>query len=189
MAAELESPMADDEAQEEAAQAAPDIPDMEDDEDGEPRPRRAIPMRLIIIVGVVLVLVGIGVGVYVSGMLDSLLGIEDQTTQDETVYVEGQIFYRLEDITVNLHTEGPRSQFLKIGLTVVLVNEIDVPAVEALQPRIRDMITSYLRELRPDELAGSENFHRLRQNLLMRVKLAVAPITVTNILFDTTLVQ
>ena len=92
-------------------------------------------------------------------------------------------------MTINLNEEGNKSRFMKVGLTLVLIDELDVPLVEALQPRIEDYITTYLRELKPKELSGSANFYRMRENLLLRVRAAVAPVQVTNVLFNSGLVQ
>ena len=58
-----------------------------------------------------------------------------------------------------------------------------------LLPRIIDNVTAYMRELKPEELAGSANFFRVRENLLVRVQVAVAPVKVTGILFNSVLVQ
>ena len=93
------------------------------------------------------------------------------------------------EITLNLNEKGKKPRFLKVGLTVVLLNESDVPRLEGLQPRITDYVSAYLRELRPEELSGSANFYRVRENVLRRVRIAVVPVQVTNVLFDSFLVQ
>jgi len=78
---------------------------------------------------------------------------------------------------------------MKVGITIVLMNEAEIARVEALTPRIQDNVTAFLRELKAEELAGSANFQRLRQNILLRVRTAVAPTEVTNVLFHSALVQ
>ncbi len=101
----------------------------------------------------------------------------------------GTVFYKLEDFTLNLSSDGKKSRFFKVGLTLVLLDEIAIPRVEALAPRIQDNVINYLRELKPKELAGSAGFFRLRRNILLRVRAAVAPTVVTDVLFTTSLVQ
>jgi flagellar FliL protein len=56
-------------------------------------------------------------------------------------------------------------------------------------PRLLDLFATYLREMRPEELRGSAGTHRLREELLVRANLAVAPARVTDVLFVEILVQ
>jgi flagellar FliL protein len=71
----------------------------------------------------------------------------------------------------------------------VLNNDLDISVVEALAPRIIDNVTAYLRELKPRELVGSANFDRMRENFQLRIRAAVAPIQVSDVLFHSTLIQ
>ncbi len=145
--------------------------------------------KLFIILGAALfLLVAAGAGVYFSGLLDSVLGIEEKGRVPGEM-PEGKIFYKLEPITMNLNAKGQAARFLQIGLTLVLVSEKDVPLVEGMVPRITDYVTSYLRELSPEELEGSANFYRLRENILLRVQAAAAPVLVPDVLFNTVFVQ
>ena len=144
--------------------------------------------KLIIIGGSVLLLLIIGgAGVFFSGLLDEMLGVEEEDTG--IIILEGKVFYKLDDITLNLNADGPKSRFMKLGLTLVLLNEEDIVRIESRIPRIIDSITAYMRELKPEELAGSANFYRVRENLLVRVQVAVAPVKVTSILFNSALIQ
>jgi flagellar FliL protein len=52
-----------------------------------------------------------------------------------------------------------------------------------------DLFNTYLREMRPEELRGSAGTHRLREELIARASIAVAPARVTDILFVELLVQ
>ncbi len=184
--------MADEEDdQDEEEQDAPD--GFDDDEEGEEgAPKEAGKKKLILILLVVtLVLLSlIGAGLFFTGILDPLLGIEEEVDPDaEDIAIQGQVFFKLEDFTLNLASEGKKSRFFKVGLTVVLMDEIGLSRVEALAPRIQDNVINYLRELKPKELAGSANFYRLRQSILLRVRAAVAPTVVTDVLFNSALVQ
>lgn len=162
--------------------------DFDEDEDGEGGRKKGGKKKLIIIGGgVLLLLIMGGAGVYFSGLLDEMLGFEEEDSG--IIVLEGKVFYKLEDITLNLNAEGPKSRFLKLGLTLVLLNEGDIIKIESRLPRIIDNVTAYMRELKPEELAGSANFFRVRENLLARVQVAVAPVKVTNILFNSVLVQ
>jgi len=161
-----------------------------DDEDGDGSgSKKSGKAKLFIIIGAVLfILIGAGAGVYFSGILDEFLGLEDEAGEDAGPK-QGDVFYPLEEITLNLNAGTKKSRFLKVGLTIVLANSGDVAGVEALVPRITDYVSAYLRELRPEELSGSANFYRVREALIYRVRLAVSPIEVTNVLFNSVLVQ
>ncbi len=186
--------MADEEDQDEEEQDAPGgFDDDDEDEEGEGRESKGTGKKklILILLAVSLVLLSlIGAGLFFTGLLDPLLGIEEEVDPDaEDIAIQGQVFFKLEDFTLNLASEGKKSRFFKVGLTVVLMDEIGLARVEALAPRIQDNVINYLRELKPKELAGSAGFFRLRQNILLRVRAAVAPTVVTNVLFSTTLVQ
>ncbi len=56
-------------------------------------------------------------------------------------------------------------------------------------PRLQDLFQTYLREIRPEELRGSAGTYRLREELLARGNLAVAPARITDVLFTEMLVQ
>ena len=130
----------------------------------------------------------IGGGLFISGILDPILGIEETDGQGDGANL-GASFYKLEDITLNLGGDEEKSKFFKIGITIVLNNDLDISVVEALAPRIIDNVTAYLRELKPRELAGSVNFDRKRENLQLRIRAAVAPIQVSDVLFHSALIQ
>ncbi len=61
--------------------------------------------------------------------------------------------------------------------------------ISAVMPRIVDNFQIYLRELRIEDLRGSDGIYRLREELLARVNAAVAPVKVTDVLFKEMLVQ
>ncbi len=168
--------------------AAPEAEDLEDDE-APPAEASGSKKKLIIIAGAaVLLLVVSGTGLFFSGLLDSMLGIEE-AARDPDEIPAGKVFYKLEPITVNLNVKGQTARFLQIGLTLVLVGEKDVQAIEGMVPRITDYIVSYLRELAPEEIEGSANFHRLRENLLLRIRAAATPVLVADVLLINVFLQ
>ena len=130
----------------------------------------------------------IGGGLFISGILDPILGIEETDGQGDGANL-GASFYKLEDITLNLGGDEEKSKFFKIEITILLNNDLDISVVEALAPRIIDNVTAYLRELKPRELAGSANFDRMRENFQLRIRAAVAPIQVSDVLFHSALIQ
>jgi flagellar FliL protein len=58
-----------------------------------------------------------------------------------------------------------------------------------LLPRVEDIFQVFVRELRASDLEGSGGVHRLREELLRRVNVAVAPTRVEAVLFKDVIVQ
>jgi flagellar FliL protein len=56
-------------------------------------------------------------------------------------------------------------------------------------PRLQDLFQTYLREMRPEELRGSAGTYRLREELIARADIAVAPARIQDLLFTEILVQ
>ncbi len=145
--------------------------------------------RKLILFAVPLVLVAAGVGSWVSGVLPGLLGVG--SAPEETVpAAPKRAVFAMPDIIVNLSVPaGRRPSYLKVAIRLEIADERDLPHVQANLPRLQDLFTTYLRELRPEELRGSAGTHRLREELMARATLAVSPAQVTDVLFVEMLVQ
>ncbi|WNJ99075.1 flagellar basal body-associated FliL family protein [Thalassospiraceae bacterium LMO-JJ14] len=148
---------------------------------------------LIIIIVVILLVLGGLAGAYFTGLLDPVIkmivGEPDHTSET----VEGEkgpsVFYELPSLTVNLNTAGRKARFIKIQVSLELELEEDKPKVEAVIARVMDNFNVYLRELRVEDLDGSAGMYRLREELLTRIRAAVAPVKVRDILFKEMLIQ
>jgi flagellar FliL protein len=99
------------------------------------------------------------------------------------------VYFSLGDQLVNLSGEGKHPNFLKVKISLELANEKDLPVIESIKPRIIDNFQVYLRELRIEDLRGSAGMYRLREELLMRVTEAAAPVRIRDVLFQEMLVQ
>lgn len=157
-------------------------------EDGElERPRRLKRPLLFLALALGLALSGGGAGAYFTGSLDRLLG--KGPGQGEPVTTSNVIFYELPELLVNLTPKGTQTSFLKIRVSLELDEGADVAAIGRLLPRIIDNFQVYLRELRADDLHGSAGVYRLKEELLVRVRVAVHPVEVRDVLFKEILVQ
>jgi flagellar FliL protein len=149
--------------------------------------------RLLLFVGApVLILLLAVAGLFISGVGQSLLGKKtDEATKAAAAAQAPKeiIFYDLPDMLVNLNTGGRKTSFLKMTVSLELEHQADQGKVQAVQPRIIDTFQTYLRELRPEDLRGSAGLYRLREELLMRVNAALAPVKVDDVLFRDMLVQ
>ena len=61
--------------------------------------------------------------------------------------------------------------------------------LQAEMPRLQDMFQGFLRELRPEDLAGSAGNFQLRAEILRRVNLVAAPGKVDAVLIEEMLVR
>jgi len=142
----------------------------------------------------ILVMVGTAAGLYFSGIASTLLGKGEEKAE---VKVEAPppppkvaVFYDdLPDLLVNLNTGSKKSSFLKLHVSFQIESEEDKAKIKLVQARIIDTFQTYLRELRLEDLKGSAGLYRLREELLMRVNAAVAPVKVDDVLFTEMLVQ
>lgn len=172
--------------------------DLDDDagggEGGAPAKKGKKKLILIIALAVLLVLGGLA-GAYFSGLADSLLG-KKKTEASASSAAGGKdgmpaqaVFYDLPEMLVDLSGDARKRTFLKIRVSLELNSAGDVAGLEAVMPRIIDNFQTYLRELRTDDLQGSEGIYRLREELLMRVNQAIQPTKIKDVLFKEMLLQ
>lgn len=102
---------------------------------------------------------------------------------------DGVTFYTLPDLVVNIQTTGGRPSFLKLKLTLEMKDPALAEHLQAEMPRMQDMFQSFLRELRPEDLAGSAGSFQLRAEILRRVNLIAAPGKVDAVLIEEMLVN
>jgi flagellar FliL protein len=149
--------------------------------------------KLVILLAVPLLLAGIGGGVWASGLLSGLLGgSSPSATAGEAASATQQaapatrpppVFLDMPEIIANLNVGNRRTSFIKLRSKLELARAEDRAAIEAAMPRLQDLFTTYLREIRPEELRGSAGTWRLREELLARANVAVAPARVVDVLF------
>lgn len=144
---------------------------------------------LFILLPLLLLLSGGGVA-FVMGAFDGGEEAEVSAVDQDGLPQGPSVFYDMPELLINLSaTKGNRTSFLKMIISLELDNELDVPAIEAVMPRIVDNFQVYLRELRVEDLRGSAGIQRLREELLLRVNASVAPVVVKDVLFQEMLVQ
>jgi flagellar FliL protein len=102
---------------------------------------------------------------------------------------DGVIFYTLPDIVVNMQTADGRPTFLKLKLTLEMPDQDAVDALDPNMPRLQDMFQTFLRELRPEDLSGSQGSYQLRMEILRRVNLVIAPSKANAVLIEEMLIN
>jgi flagellar FliL protein len=102
---------------------------------------------------------------------------------------DGVTFYTLPDLLVNIQSADGRPSFLKLKLTLEMQDAEVASHLQGELPRMQDMFQGFLRELRPEDLAGSAGSFQLRAEILRRVNLIAAPGKVDAVLIEEMLVQ
>jgi flagellar FliL protein len=157
--------------------------------------------KLIILAAVPLVLAGVVAGLWFSGILPPLIGMgpkdaamaEHPADQPADAMAAAAMkppsFVEVPEMIANLNSSGKRQSFVKLKARIEVAKDADQPIVQAAMPRILDLFQTYLREIRPEELRGSAGTWRLREELIARANIAVAPARVTDVLFAEMLIQ
>jgi len=102
---------------------------------------------------------------------------------------DGVIFYTMPDVTVNMQTADGKPTFLKLKLTLERPDESAVETLDPNMPRLQDMFQTFLRELRPEDLSGSQGSYQLRMEILRRVNLVIAPSKANAVLIEEMLIN
>jgi flagellar FliL protein len=135
------------------------------------------------------VLAGAGAGVYFSGLLGGSKEEAHAGKDAKQIKPVAAHFLDLDEMVVSLGGVGRKSSFLKMRVSLELASPDDEARIKAIMPRIIDNFQVFLRELRIEELQGSQGLYRVKEELLRRVNAAAAPTKVRDVLFREMLVQ
>jgi flagellar FliL protein len=148
-------------------------------QEGEAAPAKKKSRLLLIIVPVVLLLIG-GVGGFLvySGIVKTQQAAAPQTQ-----------FIKMPELVANLDAGADADSYAKMQAELEVSDPASALAVNAQMPAIIDLFQSYLRTMQPGDLQGAEGLYRLREALLARANVIVAPAAVQDVLFIELIVQ
>ena len=154
-------------------------------------PKKAGKRKLIIMIAAPVVLLLTGGGLWFSGILPHLLGMDKPGEHGgkEAAKPVPPTYVELPDMVANLNSNAHKPSYVKLTAKVEVAKPEDAEKVKAALPRLQDMMQTYLREMRPEELRGSAGTYRLREELLVRANAAVAPARISDVLFTQMLIQ
>ena len=137
---------------------------------------------------VLLLLIG---GLWFTGILPHLLGMDkhEEHPQEAARAAVPPTYVDVPEMVANLNSVNHKPSYVKLSARVEVPNPEDAEKVKAAMPRLQDMMQTYLREMRPEELRGSAGTYRLREELLVRANAAVAPARISDVLFTQMLIQ
>ena len=141
----------------------------------------------LLLIAIPVLLLAVGGGGWFSGVIPSLLGHKSQSpkagSKSELATTAPPAYVDVPEIVSNLNVAGRRPSYLKLHAKLELWSKSDEAGVVAAMPRIQDLFQTYLREMRPEELRGSEGSYRLREELISRATIAVSPARIADVLF------
>jgi len=146
--------------------------------------------KKLILMAAPVLLIGALAGLWFSGLLPGWLGMKHADPHEqEAAKPTVPIFVDLPDMIANLSTAPNKPSYIKLQARLEVSRPEDVEKIKQAMPRLQDIFQTYLREMRPEELRGSPGIYRLREELLGRSNVAVAPVRVNDILFTQLLIQ
>lgn len=161
------------------AEATADPPEAE-------APAKAGGRRKLILIGAPVLLLGaLGAGGWFSGALPRLLGLQHPAGPRPPP----PVFIDVPDMIANMNTDPSRPRYIKLKAQIEVAAGHDAAVAKRLMPRIVDLFQTYLRELRPGDLRGAMGTYRLREELINRADVALAPVRVRDVLFVQMIVQ
>lgn len=160
-------------------------------------PRRRLPAyALYVLIGLVL-LAGAAAGFVFAVVRDSEVAQTPQKVIAEYwAWWRGErsspagdavIFIEMPPITTNLRQSAP-GRLVQLGL-MLKTREADKPRVEAQLPRMRDLLTLYLRTVDAQDIEGTEALIRFKRDIAARIAAADPDRIVSDVLVTQLVMQ
>jgi flagellar FliL protein len=118
-------------------------------------------------------LIGLAAGLVlaVSGGAYAFLSAGSEEAEAVTPTVSSNSkFVEAPPMLINVHDADGRAHFLKLRFVIVAADEDKADEVKDKMPLIVDSLQSFLRELRPDDLAGSAAVYRIKEEMMVRMR-------------------
>lgn len=149
-------------------------------------PKRLSGKKIVVFAGaglVLLLLIAAGAFFFLGSGEGDAEKTADAKAKPEIIFVD------LPELVVNLNTGEQQPRYLRARISLEVESAKAQSAVEERLPRVIDDFQVYLRELRTQDLNGSAGLYRLKEELLKRINVSVAPAEVKDVLFREMIVQ
>ncbi|MGC8468579.1 MAG: flagellar basal body-associated FliL family protein [Acetobacteraceae bacterium] len=144
--------------------------------------------KKLVLLAVPMVLLAAGAGLWFTGVLPGLLGL-NPPPKTAAAGPAKPVFVAMPEIIANLDAGPRRASYIKLQAEIEVASAADATKLTAAMPKVMDLFQTYLRDMHPSELQGSEGTYRLREELINRANIAAAPARVVDVLFQQILVQ
>ena len=138
--------------------------------------------RLVVIAAAVLLLAGGGGTAAYLTLGSNGKGSEAEAKAEAPE--EAAAFVEVPPMTVNLRSADGQARFLKIRFVLVPAEASGEEQVKEKLPLILDSFQPFLRELRPEDLAGSAAVFRLKEEMIVRTARVLGPDVVRDVLIQ-----
>ena len=138
--------------------------------------------KKVIVLGALALLLAVGGGGAAWMMLGQ--GHEGEAEAAETVEAKPGAYIEVPPMTVNLRSGDGKPRFLKLRFILVAGDPSNEEKINEKLPLILDGFQPFLRELRPEDLAGSAAVFRLKEEMLARAARVAGPGIVTDVLIQ-----
>ncbi len=103
---------------------------------------------------------------------------------NEAMAEEESVFVEMPALIVNLRSADGAPRLIKLTASLVPATAAGADRLKARMPVIIDRFQPFLRELRPEDLAGSAAVFRIKEELLLRANDAAGPGSVRDVLIQ-----
>ena len=155
--------------------------DLDDVDDDNPYTEKNNKKILIFLIPI-LIIIGIIVGLYYlfspqTSVNKSYSIVESGNEKEKNVTV----FYDFPELKLPLQTNGTPNSSVRIKINIELSKMEDIKIIEGFMPKLTDAMVTHITELTPEEIEDSEGMYWLKEELLYRFNLIVAPIKIKDI--------
>ena len=152
-----------------------------------------LPLILAMVLGPIVLTGIVFAALYFTGLGEKIFSKGEHKPAAAEAHAPTEVSYlEIKELLINLTKSTKKSRatpFLRLSLKLELPNAEALKTAELLRPRLIDAFQVYLRQLRTEDLEGGAGLQRLREELLKQANSVLAPLKVSNILFDQMLVQ
>ncbi len=101
----------------------------------------------------------------------------------------GIIYYKMPAMIANIQAADGHMAYLQLQLTFEAPDADTADELDQNLPRINDLLQGFVRELRVEDLNGSQGNYQLRLEILRRVNLVMAPAKINAVLIGQQVVK
>ena len=159
---------------------------------GEGRVRVRTPGKYIVLfLFAPVAIVALGAGIYLNTIENrsNIAALEYRSAADGAQ----NAYFNLPEFLVDMAPDlDGRTAYLKLRASIAIkdAEPAKIAAqIEAVKPQLVERVTFFLRELRPEDFDGSESMERVKNEMLKRANLVLAPASVDSIIIEELVIQ
>ena len=156
------------------------------EDEAPPRNRKKRGRLPLFLAGAVILLAAATAGLSFTGLVN--LPLLSPARPKQAVISQTQ-FIKMPELVANLDAGPDADSYAKMQTELEVTDAASAAAVNAQMLALIDLFQTYLRSMQPNDLRGAVGLYRLREALLARANIIVAPAAVQNVLFIEMVVQ